>query len=130
MGSGKIFHCPECGYSFRALSGVGFAFRKIRADTLSKAKRGELGEEAKRFFDEHPDGEIDCAYTAMKCEKCGEYESRISVTMYFPDGEEYAEIPNKCRKCGGVLRHVSANETMICPKCKSNMTSSGRILWD
>ena len=82
MGSGIIFQCPECGYSFDLMTGVGFLFPMIYAETVEKMKRGELGEAAKRFFDEHPDGTINCKNVVLRCENCGEYDSRESLAMY------------------------------------------------
>ena len=93
MGSGIFFQCPECGYGFDGITGVGFAFPMIYAETVGKMKRGELGDIAKHFFDEHPDGAINCENVVMRCENCGEYDSRESLAMYVLKEGFTHEIP-------------------------------------
>ena len=136
-----MFRCPECGYDFEAITGVGFSFPQVYAETVSKMKSGELGGEAQRFFTEHPDGAICCDYVVMRCENCGEYDSRESLAMYVPDGKIYAEYPHKCRRCGGNLKAAEifsedeyGDETLIrpvmCPHCGREMEEAASILWD
>ena len=141
MCESKQFRCPECGYDFAAVTGVGFLFPQVYAKTVSKMKRGRLGATAKRFFEEHPDGAISCENIVMKCQKCGEYDSRESLAMYLPNGELYAEYPHKCRKCRGKMKPAEifsvdeyGEETLlrplICPHCGAEMEEYLQILWD
>ena len=58
MGTGYTRKCPKCGFEFHSSTGVGFLFPKVYAETVQKAKEGELGEELKSFFAEHKDGAI------------------------------------------------------------------------
>lgn len=93
MGESTQFRCPECGYDFAAFTGVGCAFPRVYAETVSKMKRGRLGATAKRFFEEHPDGAISCENVVMKCQKCGEYDSREYWAMYVPKEGFAYQVP-------------------------------------
>ncbi|MBQ7220014.1 MAG: hypothetical protein IJS28_03440 [Synergistaceae bacterium] len=93
MGEGKGYICPECGYSFTAMLGIGMRFPYVYRETVSAMKHGELGEEAQKFFAEHPDGAVSCELVMMKCAGCGEYDCRKALTMYVLK-EGYAhEVP-------------------------------------
>ena len=93
MGEIARYQCEKCGYRFSASLGVGFDFPRVYAETVEKMKSGKLGEEAKRFFDEHPDGAINCEDVIMQCEKCGEYDSREALTMYVPKEGHVHKVP-------------------------------------
>ncbi|MBQ3397640.1 MAG: hypothetical protein IJG51_01995 [Synergistaceae bacterium] len=51
MGEVVGYKCEKCGYRFDAYLGMCFGFLRIYNETVAKMKNGELGEEAKRFFD-------------------------------------------------------------------------------
>lgn len=93
MGEFVGYTCEKCGYSFTAEIGVGFAFPMVYAEMVAKMKSGELGDKAKRFFIEHPDGAIDCENVIMRCENCGEYDSRESLAMYIPKPKYIHQVP-------------------------------------
>lgn len=59
MGTGYMLHCPQCNYQTLFFLGIGFAYPLVYAETQEKGNRGELGEDIKEFFSEHPDGVID-----------------------------------------------------------------------
>ncbi|WP_318606988.1 hypothetical protein [Mitsuokella jalaludinii] len=59
MGTGYMLHCPQCNYQTLFFLGIGFAYPLVYAETQEKENRGELGEDIKEFFSEHPDGVID-----------------------------------------------------------------------
>ncbi|MBQ6002536.1 MAG: hypothetical protein IJL18_06755, partial [Synergistaceae bacterium] len=148
MGEVVGYKCEKCGYRFDAYLGMCFGFLRIYNETVAKMKNGKLGEEAKQFFDEHPDGAINCDRVIMHCEKCGEYDSHKALTMYVPkDGHvmsysipswdlwagrytRYADYPHKCEYCGGDMRIVAGDEPIVCPHCGEEMAKSLVGFWD
>ena len=117
MGESTQFRCPECGYDFAAFTGVGFAFPRVYAETVSKMKRGRLGTTAKRFFEEHPDGAISCENIVMKCQKCGEYDSRESLAMYVPKEGFAHQVPEGIWAFAAPFEgsdYVSPDELEVC----------------
>lgn len=85
MGTGYALHCPECNYWTSFLLGIGFAYPLVYAETQEKGKHGELGEDIKEFFAEHPDGVIDSVPAIFYCENCKRYNAAPSLKMYIPD---------------------------------------------
>lgn len=136
MGSGGEYKCRKCGFEFASLYGIGFCFFTSHIETIEKGKNGELGDELKEFFEKHEDGTIDSAYTVLCCEKCGNLENGKDLTMYIVQGNdkkeqvEYAKYPHKCKKCGGRMRIVGADEQLICPKCKIPLERLWDRYWD
>lgn len=117
MGESKQFRCPQCGYDFEAVTGVGFAFPQEYAETVAEMKHGGLGEEAERFFEEHPDGAISCENVVMKCESCGEYDSRESRAMYVPKEGFVHRVPEGMWSVVAPFEgsdYVSPNELEAC----------------
>ena len=84
MGQGYGCTCNKCGYSFSANLGVGFLFPMVYRETVGAMKKGEYGEQGKKFFDEHSDGAIDCETVVARCSACGEYGLVPALTMYVP----------------------------------------------
>ena len=76
MGQGGTYKCNKCGYELNAWTGVGYIYPTVCKETTEQAKKGELGEELKKFFEEHPDGKINCEKVLVRCEDCG-YTSRV-----------------------------------------------------
>ena len=88
MGSGCTMKCPQCGYEFGRSEGVGFMFPMVYQELVQKAKNGELGEEIKLFFSEHPDGAINADRTTLVCNECGNLSGDYDLTMYISNGEK------------------------------------------
>ena len=84
MGDGGEYRCPKCGYRFVANLGVGFMFPSVYAKIVAKMKKGELGEEAKQFFMDHPDGAVNAENVLAVCEECGSYEVVPELSLYIP----------------------------------------------
>ena len=82
MGSGCTKTCPKCGFEFYSSTGVGFMFPKVYAETIKKAKDGELGTVLQNFFKDHVDGALDVEYVNLCCEKCGQLDVGMDLTMY------------------------------------------------
>ena len=97
MGVILCYICPECGYRFGGNFGVGMMFPLAYMETAEEMKNGEKGEEAKKFFAEHPDGAVNCKYVLMRCTECGQYDCREDLTMYVPKEGYTHNIPKgKC----------------------------------
>lgn len=126
MGQGFGVKCKKCGYGFDACLGFGMLFPDVYQENVKKMKSGELGEEAKKFFDEHPNGVINSEQVVAKCRNCGNYDVVDDLTMYVPKAgvmpltEEqikdigyfvesdikksyvkFMDYPHKCSQCGG-----------------------------
>ncbi|MBQ7168860.1 MAG: hypothetical protein IJR63_03030 [Synergistaceae bacterium] len=159
MGIFKEYCCWRCGYKFTAFLGAGLSFPRLVFKRFEEMRTGRLGEEAKRFTEEHPDGWADCNKLLMRCVKCGEYDCRESLAMYVPkksharefperiwpklarfmrilfgDPEKhctkYADYRHKCKKCGGDMRTVSSRRIIRCPRCGFWMRRVDWGLWD
>lgn len=81
MGTGYMLHCPQCNYQTLFFLGIGFAYPLVYAETQEKGNRGELGEDIKEFFSEHPDGVIDPVPAIFQCEKCNQYDTAPSLRV-------------------------------------------------
>ncbi len=92
MGFGREMKCPKCEYTFHQVGGVGFLFPVEYAETVQKAKNGELGEEIQNFFKEHEDGTIRADIVTLRCEKCGTLKSEKDLTMFVPKGNKLNQI--------------------------------------
>ena len=147
MGYGMEMKCSKCGFEFFARTGVGFSFLTVYKETVQKAKSGELGEETKAFFKEHPDGAINAEYVTLCCDECGELFTGQDLTMYAPKRgkrrDDYAMVddleryyseelkyPHKCEKCGGSAHIVGSEETLLCPHCKIPLDEFADLCWD
>lgn len=84
MGVGINIKCNDCNIEYSVNLGVGFLFPVVYAETLEKAKSGELGEELKAFFAEHKDGAINADDVALYCETCGNMETGQDLSCYVP----------------------------------------------
>lgn len=56
----------------------------VYKETVDAMKKGEYGEQGKKFFEEHPDGAVDCETAVARCSACGEYGHVPALTMYVP----------------------------------------------
>lgn len=151
MGSGIVLKCKSCGERFSAMTGIGMIFPTIYEETVQTIRSGEYGEDWKKFFEEHPDGVVNCENELLICEECGVPKSEMNLSLYLPkegakdlpehpfgDGFKkftlYAKYPHKCDKCGGACNivKVSKIKRVTCPKCSGVMErdTDEVILWD
>lgn len=84
MGTGYRCVCNKCGYSYHANLGVGFRFPAVYKETVAAMKKGDYGEQGKKFFEEHPDGAIACDAVVARCTECGKCMQVPDLTMYIP----------------------------------------------
>ncbi len=151
MGSGKVFKCKACGEEFSAMTGVGMIFPSIYEETVKDIRSGEYGEDWKKFFEEHPDGVVNCEKELLICEECGVPKCEMNLSLYLPKegakdlpkhpfGDDfkkfnlYAKYQHKCDKCGGACNVVKSAriKRVTCPECGGVMEEDlgGAILWD
>lgn len=84
MGEGYVLSCINCGYSFGANLGVGFAFPSVYRETIESAQKGELSEKLQKFVCEHPEGAVNCDIDIIYCTKCRKLKSGLNLNMYLP----------------------------------------------
>ena len=99
MGRGTEYKCNKCGYGFITHSGVGMLFPAQYEQTVNKAKAGDLGEEIKRFFEEHPDDlvKIIGLYTYQKSPE-RRYDVKIKDDKIEINGVRFGEFVIEGRK--------------------------------
>jgi len=158
MGQGIGVTCKKCGYEFDACFGIGMLFPHVYQENVKNMKSGEMGPEAKEFFEKYPNGVINCEQVVAKCKDCGNYDVVDDLTMYRPkDGVKvpdevdyifedeikenyvkYMEYPHKCSECGGSSKIYKSFEKkaqkgeLKCPKCDGfmGMEPCRIIMWD
>ena len=152
MGFGKAFKCKACGERFNAMTGIGMLFPTVYKDTVKDIRSGKYGEDWKTFFEEHPDGVVNCENELLICEECGVPKNEMNLSLYLPkEGVEdlpklpfgddlhekftlYKKYPHTCDKCGGACNIVAASKIKraACPKCGGVMEEDHEsvILWD
>ena len=109
MGSHIRYRCFNCGYSFVEKSGCGFSYHSFCKETAQKMKNGEFGEASKKVLEKYPDAFVECKYVPMKCEQCGEYDSRLSLTILISD-KRAVKYSHKCSVCGGKMKVLRNDE--------------------
>ncbi len=100
MGSGCTRTCPQSGFEYRSATGIGYMFPLVYAETVQKAKSGELGIELQEFFLEHEDGAINAERVDLCCEDCGYLSCKRDLTMYVPDEKKIAKMEQDPRTAG------------------------------
>jgi len=98
MGVGVEKKCTKCGFEFTTYTGVGMMFPYVYQETTEKARRGDLGDEMKQFFMEHPDGAIDAENVTLCCDDCGHLSCGQDLTMFIP-GEKTHDLPARGPWC-------------------------------
>ena len=151
MGAGRIYNCSKCGYEFTEMTGVGYMFPSEYNTCIENGRKGEYGEEIKKFLEEHPDGALNCEKISLVCEDCNELMTDYDFSMYLPKKnirgvssnsyympeelkagfEKVADYEHKCEKCGGKMLRVNHRRKLNCPNCGERLGESvQKILWD
>lgn len=147
MGQGIGFRCKKCGYETNAYCGFGMGYSYVYRESMEKARSGGLGEKTRLFFEQHPEGALNCENGPYLCTRCGEIECKEKMDLYLPkEGEPagsiyggpdvwpmelkeryrlYARGKHTCGKCGGAmrpnspetLRRKAAEGALRCPSC-------------
>ncbi len=135
MGKDCRCECPKCGFTFTRAEGVGMLFPLVYAETIQKAKSGELGKDMQNFFEEHDDGAIDASYVTICCDNCGDIARAQDLTMFVPANENVKRTAHgrwSVAMSFDDVDHVSkwdlkkdyreyAKYTHVCKKCGGNM---------
>ena len=151
MGQGINCRCNKCGYEFGANLGVGFFYPSLVEETKAAMIKGELGLQAKEFFEKYPDGTVDCSSVVAGCKKCKEYRAVPKLHLYMPKPsirgkrpeiwnlDAYFDLEEKYKHvcdCGEELEIIEdAEEKAVsgdlpCLKCGGIMTLNDIIMWD
>lgn len=160
MGNSLSCKCPECGFSFSALIGIGYMYPLVYNDTLQKIREGEYGKDAASFISEHPDAIVDASDAVYLCSSCHNLQAEQVLGLYLPK-EETAENENdrrlvlpcdfrgnyklvkpyahRCERCQSKtkkltetsFRKLIAQHQLLCPGCNAPLDIvDNGILWD
>ena len=153
MGMGFTFRCSKCGYELEAYMGTGFFFPKVTEKTIREMKSGKYGKTAKKFFEENPDGTVDCSSVLFRCNKCGSLKADKVLDLYkrkegvpepeypFPDEDYFCksmELDHICERCGSKMEKQNEdrfleeieNGKIRCPDCGGYLDLAGFFNWD
>jgi predicted nucleic acid-binding Zn ribbon protein len=148
MAFGLVFRCNECGEKFNAMRGVGMLFTRVYKKTVVDIRCGEYGKDWKKFFEEHPDGVVNCEKELLICEECGVPKNEMNLSLYLPkEGEKdlpkylfgedlkekyalYDKYPHKCDRCGGGCNIVDVSKIsrVTCPECGGELENNGEFV--
>ena len=155
MGNGYTIRCKKCSYEYQALLGFGMLFPTLYENTVKGIKEGKLGEEYRKFFEEHEDAAVNCeAYVAV-CTECGKFDTVKNYGVYLPKMEyrnigpccvtaeelevgynQVMKYGHKCTACGGELKVIDlfdelSKNALFCPECGGEMyLTEDLLLWD
>ena len=153
MGMGFTFKCSKCGYELEANMGFGFLFPQVTEETIQDMKSGKYGEIAEKFFQENPDGSVNCSNELFMCKKCGALKVDMALDLYkrkegvsepkypFPDEDYFSkamELDHICEKCGNKMEKQNErrflkkvqNGKVRCPDCDGYLELAGFFNWD
>ena len=160
MGTGRTYKCDKCGYTFSGLFGVGMAFPIAYQEAEEQAKKGELGEEVKKIFQEHEHAALEIETVALCCTVCGNLDTGPELSVWIPIDEKnepsreqrdwscgisgkyidscdleerftkVMDYPHKCEKCSGPMEIIRNHSLLQCPTCKLPLKEAGVIMWD
>lgn len=153
MGMGFTFKCSKCGYELQASMGGGFFLPRETEETIMDMKSGKYGETAKVFFEENPDGTVDCRYELFRCKKCGSLKVDMALDLYkrkegvpeseylFPDKDHFCKsmkLDHICERCGSKMGKQNEDRFLKkvfdgkirCPDCDGYLELSDFYNWD
>lgn len=130
MGTIITFVCPDCGYDFDYFAGGGFISPKMSIE------EGNHGERVKKLYSDlvatHGNESVFVRSVngIYVCGKCGKFKIHNGVKIcvknevVFDDSKVYCECKHRMK------RNERRFPALVCPKCKSAMTSFESGLWD
>lgn len=150
MGTGFCCKCEKCGFEVDIMLGVGRLFFEIYQKLVARIRKGEFGEEWRKFFEENPDGAVDSERNLFLCENCGNWKEDYNLSLFKLISSEKTEIPlryfpaklenyilykiyiHSCKRCGHDMKKIEeSNEIELnCPKCENKMIRNGLLRWD
>ena len=158
MGKGLSWICPNCGYEFSAVLGLGFRYPRVCHQLIQKARAGAYGAEWQDLVETYPGTFLDGDRVLLRCENCGSYDNEALLTAYIPKDAElqakpipekqwivvpekegyelYGAYEHRCKDCGGKMRAFSEQDILgkkvdeICPHCKTALKLKDFYCWD
>jgi hypothetical protein len=157
MGKGLSWICPNCGYEFSAVLGLGFRYPRVCHQLVQKARAGAYGAEWQDLVETYPGTFLDGDRVLLRCENCGSYDNEALLTAYIPKDAElqakpipekqwtvpekegyelYGVYEHRCKDCGGKMRVFLEQELFekkddeICPRCKTALKLKDFYWWD
>ena len=158
MGKGLSWICPNCGYEFSAVLGLGFRYPRVCHQLVQKARAGAYGAEWQDLVETYPGTFLDGDRVLLRCENCGSYDNEALLTAYIPKDAElqakpipekqwivapekegyelYGVYEHRCKDCGGKMRAFSMQDVLknkvdkICPRCKTALKLNEFYCWD
>lgn len=112
-----MLKCPKCKYEKLVVLGTGARHEEIVAKTRNQVRNGDLGEDMKRFYMDHPGAEVDVRQALYRCNRCGHLEVRPGVRLLF-SGITFT-LRHKCEECGTRMAPVPDIHQATCQKCKT-----------
>ena len=87
MGNGYTIKCRKCSYEYQAMLGFGMLFPTVYENTVKAIREGKLGEDYRKFFEEHKDAAVNCEACAAVCTGCGKFATVPDYGLYLPKKE-------------------------------------------
>ena len=127
---GYDLSCNKCGHTVNISEWVGQ--HDTDQEIEEKIRKGEFGEEVKKFYDEHG-GPITVLYELYRGEKCDLISEEIYVIIA-KNNDEFL-MHQTCKECGGntslVNMSIEGTDHIPCPKChRGRLVMTGEFLWD
>lgn len=138
MGQGFTIKCEKCGTENSYLQGIGFMYYSFLERTKEDVIKGKFGKDAKAFFTENPDCEVDARNEVYLCPECGYIKQGVDLKMKTVD-KEYKKV-YRCGKCRSAdmkpikldtERQYKRLSHIPCPKCNDKgIKTIGMLMWD
>lgn len=128
---GYDLSCNKCGHTVNISEWVGQ--HDTDQEIEEKIRKGEFGEDVKKFYDEHDGGPITVLYELFRCGKCDLISEEIYVIIA-KNNDEFL-MHQTCKECGGsmslVNMSIEGTDHIPCPKChRGRLVMTGEFLWD
>jgi len=155
MGNGYTIRCRKCSYEYQAMLGFGMLFPTVYENSVKAIREGKLGEDYRKFFEEHKDAAVNCEACAAVCTGCGKFATVPDYGLYLPKKEtggtgfgcvmaedlkkDYRQVmkyDHKCSACGGELKVIDlldelSENALKCPECGGEMyLTEDLLMWD
>ncbi|WP_400207294.1 hypothetical protein [Candidatus Methanomassiliicoccus intestinalis] len=129
--AGYDLSCNKCGHTVNISEWLGP--HDTDEEIEEKICRGELGEEAKKFYEDHEGKPITVLHELFRCEKCDLISEEIYVII--ADNDDEFVMHHTCKECGGnmtlVNMSIEGTDRIPCPKChRGRLVMTGEFLWD
>lgn len=123
--------CNKCGHTVNVSEWIGP--HDTDQEIEEKIKEGILGEEVKKFYEDHKSEPITVLHELFRCPSCDLITEEIHIIIA-SDHDEFV-MTHKCKECGGDLymlnMSIEGTDRIPCPKChRGRLVMTGEFLWD